>query len=411
MRKTQIAIGKGRRVIRAVAVWIAKTIGGAIFGQAALQFFHLLGVHPDQLLATGMAKAFRSTALAPQILENAGWIFAAIGVALVWIAAAVGRVVKLVRQRSRKQSLADPNRIAVGIDTSQVTIGDFGIVCAVTLQNLETRSLERCVVQIDQYSGALPKGMPFPLTLRTDPQIRAKLSGPFPLLAGQTATIPVLVGSPISANEWFLVDESGKSYFVPANPLKMVLGVYGGEKPENFLLVVETDAGWKARPLVQPVDGEFRLPFGPGTRVATPRWQRVQIMEIFSLAEAKFGWDFEGQRSLDILDFIFGLHQAGVDGDVKFYGKLNRNDFESLTRNERLVEIDRTHWQDYELDIWKARSDSDNFFVWTLNKRSKDWKSGGFADIHADRQQMMNWLETEADGYKGHTRQSTKGSS
>ena len=184
----------------------------------------------------------------------------------------------------------------VSIDTSQTSIGDHSIVCAVTVHNVEPQNLERRVMQIDQYSGVLPTGMPFPLTLRTDAQIREKSRGPFSLLTGQTTTVPILVSSRTRPNEWFFLDEDGKSYFVPANPLKIVLGVYGGGKPENFLLVIETDASWKPKPSVQPVDGEFRLPFGPGARIATQRWQRAQIMEIFALAESRFGWDFHGEK-------------------------------------------------------------------------------------------------------------------
>jgi hypothetical protein len=105
------------------------------------------------------------------------------------------------------------------------------------------------------------------------------------------------------------------------------------------------------------------------------------------------------------LDFTYGLYQAGVDGDVKYYGKPNRNDAEMLTRNERLVSIEPSHWRDFEMDVWRALHEKDNFFIWTLNKRNSDIKRGGYADVHADREQLMIWLKT-AQVYKGHTKRS-----
>lgn len=65
-------------------------------------------------------------------------------------------------------------------------------------------------------------------------------------------------------NQWYFFDEAGERHFVYANPIKMVLGVYGGSKPEKFLLFVDVDAGWKPYPSISEVADDFNLPFGVG---------------------------------------------------------------------------------------------------------------------------------------------------
>ena len=133
--------------------------------------------------------------------------------------------------------------------------------------------------------------------------------------------------------------------------------------------------------------------------------ERISVLELFSLAEHQFAWDLNGEHSLDILDLIYGLRQAGSDGLIQFWGKINRNRSDILTRNELLVAIPRDHWADYELDIWKARAERDNLYLWTINKRAvQNVIDGGYADVHADRAATIKWLQTMANEYKGHTK-------
>lgn len=131
---------------------------------------------------------------------------------------------------------------------------------------------------------------------------------------------------------------------------------------------------------------------------------RTPILEIFGLAESVYDWDFTSNSSLEILDFIYGLRQAGADGAITFWGKTNRNSYENLTRDELLIRIPKDHWVDYELDFSRARAEGDNFYFWTLNKRAlRDIKVGGFADVHVDRDAAVQWLRDTANRYKGHT--------
>jgi hypothetical protein len=101
--------------------------------------------------------------------------------------------------------------------------------------------------------------MPLPFTLRTDSQIRNNQRGSFALLAGQEITIPLAFHSPNRSNEWFMFDENGKRYFIPANPAKLLLRIYGGAAPGSALVFVDTDAGWNALPSVQTVPTDFAL--------------------------------------------------------------------------------------------------------------------------------------------------------
>lgn len=144
-----------------------------------------------------------------------------------------------------------------------------------------------------------------------------------------------------------------------------------------------------------------------GEAIANPAAcvDRIPILELFDLAKRSYGWEFENDKSLHQLDFIHGLRQAGSDQLISFFGRDNRNDFERLTRGELLISISPHHWRDYELDIWRAFSTNDNFYMWSIKKRgTQNVKDGGFADIHADRDSAVNWLRNGADHYKGITK-------
>jgi hypothetical protein len=108
-----------------------------------------------------------------------------------------------------------------------------------------------------ELSRATPAGMPLPLTLRTDAQIRNGERGPFPIFAGQQAVIPLAFRSPQRTSEWFLFDENGRSHFIPADPTKMLLRIFGGGAPGAAEVFINTDAGWNAMPSVRTVSSDF----------------------------------------------------------------------------------------------------------------------------------------------------------
>lgn len=111
-------------------------------------------------------------------------------------------------------------------------------------------------------------------------------------------------------------------------------------------------------------------------------------------------WEFEGQN-LHILDFTDALRQAGLDGELIFWGRPNRNSFESLTRQEPLHKIPPNFWQDFDIDgisLWMAE---DNFVVRAQSGWQTHKKEEGYVDIHIDAAPALRWLKRTAPGYRG----------
>jgi hypothetical protein len=145
-------------------------------------------------------------------------------------------------------------------------IGDYTPISALLVSNIGDKDLEKCIIQMEQFSGTIPSTMPMPLVLRTDGQIRGERSGRFMLSKGQPKTVPILFVGPTRKDEWYFIDEHGKKYFVPAGPAKMVIGVYGGVESVKALVNVDVDAGWEAYPSVKTVPMDFKLDFGADTK-------------------------------------------------------------------------------------------------------------------------------------------------
>jgi hypothetical protein len=149
--------------------------------------------------------------------------------------------------------------IAVRIAPGGAVIGDYVPICTLAVKNIGKTDLERCLVEMIEFSGTLPPNIALPLTLRTANQIRGDERGRFLLSAGQEAIIPLAFHRPQRANEWFLVYDSGTKHFFSADPTKMILRVYGGPAPGNALVFINTDAGWKALPTVSTVPSDVTL--------------------------------------------------------------------------------------------------------------------------------------------------------
>ncbi|MCC8966461.1 hypothetical protein H8A95_30090 [Bradyrhizobium sp. Pear76] len=94
------------------------------------------------------------------------------------------------------------------------------------VKNIGKTDLERCLIEMIEFSGTLPPNIVLPLTLRTANQIRGDERGRFLLSAGQEAIIPLAFHRPQRANEWFLVDGSGTKHFFSADSTKMIVRIY-----------------------------------------------------------------------------------------------------------------------------------------------------------------------------------------
>ena len=100
------------------------------------------------------------------------------------------------------------------------------------------------------------------------------------------------------------------------------------------------------------------------------------------------GWKFKNE-TLEILDFMDALLQAGRDGSITLSGRSDRHTFEELTRNERLETIPADHWRDFIINwaagfVWKksqmAEIVKDNFPISSYMLANNSRK--GFKDLH-----------------------------
>ncbi len=149
--------------------------------------------------------------------------------------------------------------MAVRIEPGGPPFGDFTPVAMLFLRNIGTRNFDQCVVEMTEFSRVLPKGLPMPLALRTQGQIRANERGRFLLPAGQEVPIPLAFYRPRRANEWYLFDDTGKHYFFRAHPTKTLLRIYGGPSPGSVLPYIDVDTRWRALTSVETVPSEFSL--------------------------------------------------------------------------------------------------------------------------------------------------------
>jgi hypothetical protein len=161
-----------------------------------------------------------------------------------------------LEQEGRPPAPAD---VAVRVTDGGAAIATFKPVCSLVIRNIGNTDFDRCLVEMTEMSGTVPDNLTIPFLMRTDAQIRDKLRGPFVLLRGQEAVIPLLFHRPQRSNEWFFADERGTTFFLSANPTKLILRIYGGPSPGNALVFVDTDAGWNAMPSVKTVPSDFTL--------------------------------------------------------------------------------------------------------------------------------------------------------
>lgn len=152
-----------------------------------------------------------------------------------------------------------PADVAVRIEAGGVQLGDFRPVATLFIRNIGDTDFDRCLVEMTEFSSVIPRGLPMPLALRTQSQIRADEHGRFLLSAGQEVAVPLAFYRQQRANEWYLIDDAAKKYFFSANPTKMLLRIFGGPSPGAAVAFIDTDAGWHALPSVRTVPSDFSL--------------------------------------------------------------------------------------------------------------------------------------------------------
>jgi len=134
--------------------------------------------------------------------------------------------------------------------------------------------------------------------------------------------------------------------------------------------------------------------------VSTSAPSRINLKDFLSRAHV-VGWDISGKTNAEIMDLLQGVRQAALDGTIRMWGRRNRNRAEMLARREPLIEIDRNHWADYEIDTFSVMASQDNFGTASYNKRARSPRDGGFLDLHLDALAAEIWLNGSAAAYKG----------
>ncbi|MCB9989520.1 MAG: hypothetical protein H6868_09365 [Rhodospirillales bacterium] len=137
--------------------------------------------------------------------------------------------------------------------------------------------------------------------------------------------------------------------------------------------------------------------------------KRIPLLDLVKLAP-KYGWDFCKPNSLEILDFIDALTQAGLDGELIFWGRPDRNDFADLTRNEPLNKIPQEEWKNFDIH-WApffhldhsgqiTGFKDDNFEILAYDPRTRE-NENKYKDIYISNKKLSKWLKTSARDFKG----------
>ena len=116
----------------------------------------------------------------------------------------------------------------VSLNSDSAGFGGYERVYSITVQNSEDVDLQDCTVQLEKINGLRPVELSLPMVLRTDDQIRGNENGRFLLSSKQHKVIPVLFRRATRKNDWYLIDEYGVEYYLPAEESDMTIGVYGG---------------------------------------------------------------------------------------------------------------------------------------------------------------------------------------
>lgn len=371
--------------------------------KAVISAWAILGVY-DQLvsqilpddMAENMPRAWKFIDMTTGLLSWQTWLLILAGL-ITFVS------LEYTFRRSRKPHFDNTgNSFYIELSDSVFTLGDYECICAIVTKNVEQHDLNgSCLVQMEELSGKRPNGMPMPLVLRTEGQINGERSGRFNLSSQQKKTIPVLFRNSKRKNEWFFFDENKKSYFVSARTIRMNVGIYGGRINRTAYIEITVDkdfdvvATFRTESIGssdQPKEIE-NIPKAP---------VRISLLEFCKLA-ANNRWDLLGHNSLQILDLMDGIRQAGLDGTFKVWGRLTGS-FEELTRREPLKEIPRDHWEAHEVyplscvDGVHDRFAEDNFKTYTY---SKNEHCPYFVDIHVENNAALDWLKNESHSYIG----------
>lgn len=143
------------------------------------------------------------------------------------------------------------------------------------------------------------------------------------------------------------------------------------------------------------LDAPFVLP-----RASTV--SRVPFVKFRRMVASAYKWDVSGKTNSEILDLLDGLRQAGVDREIRFWGKRNPSGASKATVDEPLILIPADHWHDFQIEFGTAINANENAEIATYNfKRGGNVLRGGYLDIHIHEPEAVQWMNSSAEKYRG----------
>ncbi len=155
----------------------------------------------------------------------------------------------------------------------------------------------------------------------------------------------------------------------------------------------------------------WQIVFGPPAESGN----RLALTEFYVEARNR-GWDFAGDPQL-FLDLAIGLREAGLAGAIEMWGRKCRTLAVLKAAQEPLLPIPAAFWKHHDLDGERMAvavdsntsegMETNNFLIRTraLPTRDPDFDDTTFQDLHLNYLQAMDWLQADADSYRGISRQ------
>jgi hypothetical protein len=292
--------------------------------------------------------------------------YPAIAIGLVLLLWGIWPPIKDWASSGKGQSEAESFTASFDVALSDATtFGDFEAVCALAITNFESNNLNKCLVQLERMSAPRPFGMPWPLVLRTEGQIRDQRKKRFQLSSGQTKTVPVLLRHPHRPNEWFLHDEHGKRYVVTAESMTLAIAIYGGQHNVAVpIKITVSRPGWRAVCAIEsPHEGPAPRKFG-GRPEPTVRLEEV-VKRILMVEKLPLPID---RGSTEVIHACNAIREKALNGILTVFGGIDWRstapaDYDRMVR----AAIPADFWKNRKIDVVGFLDPQDNYRGFTCD--------------------------------------------
>ena len=119
---------------------------------------------------------------------------------------------------------------------------------------------------------------------------------------------------------------------------------------------------------------------------------KLSILELRSEALHR-GWNFS-RGSEQTLEFTLTISQAALDCQVQFWGHKDIAAPKEEARATPLQPVPAGHWLEFAVDPVSFVTSTDNYF--TRSYEFPSLEKRGYLDLHVNREQALQWLDTTA---------------